>query len=113
MTTPAPACNPAGAMYPAASEITVRSCASCAQPNRADAQRCIACGVALGPDPGSSARAVAQARASFAQGDTFEARRVLEDGLLHSPDDFGLRFAYVAVLLQEGDFEIGLQHLQD
>lgn len=88
----------------------VRCCAVCAQPNRATAQTCVACGEALGTIS-SSELIVARARASFDRGDAFGARRVLEQGIADANDDFGLRLAYAAVLLQDGELEAGHEQL--
>jgi predicted Zn-dependent protease len=52
------------------------------------------------------------AREAFEHGEPFEARRALEQGLADSPSDFGLRLAYAAVLLQDGDLAAGLEQLQ-
>lgn len=67
----------------------MRTCTACAQPNRV----------------------LAHARRSFEQGDAFSARKALEDSIAKHSGDFRLELAYAAVLLQDGDLELGLLRL--
>lgn len=56
-------------------------------------------------------RVLAQARSSFDRGDAFGARKILEDGIAQHSGDFGLELAYAAVVLQDGDLELGMLRL--
>lgn len=97
-------------MHPEAeSPDVVRRCAACAQPNRATAQICVACGESLGTI--SSAEVLARARASFERGDAFGARQELERGIAACGGEFELCLAYAAVLLQDGELEAGYAQL--
>jgi tetratricopeptide (TPR) repeat protein len=55
--------------------------------------------------------ALDRARAEFEHGETFKARAILESALVERDDAAALRLALAAVVLQDGDLEAGLLHL--
>jgi predicted Zn-dependent protease len=89
-----------------------RFCDGCGQPNRLAARFCASCGADL-PECAIDALApLGLALRLFDRGEVLKARTLLETAVADHPNDHRVRLVYATLLLQAGDLEIGLEHLQ-
>jgi predicted Zn-dependent protease len=116
MTLVAQDCQPLSHMQPLARDADVeagaRFCDGCGSPNRATARFCAHCGNDLPAVEHSSPSPVELARRLSASGERLQARTVLEDALGSDGSNDQVRLSYAAMLLQGGEWEAGLGHLE-
>lgn len=107
-------CQPPAEMQPTSrpsnAVSSARFCDGCGHANRVEARFCARCGADL-PEPADAAP-LEHARTLCAKGDRLQAQTVLETALALDPSNDALRLSYATLLLQTGEWEVGLAQLR-